>query len=95
MRKNFTEEQIISILKQQENGVPVKEIIRQHNITEQTFYRWKSKYGGMEVSDARKLKQLEDENSRLKQLVAELTLDKQALQWVVEKNQLSLPVKKK
>lgn len=95
MRKNFTEEQIISILKQQENGVPVKEIIRQHNITEQTFYRWKSKYGGMEVNDARKLKQLEDENSRLKQLVAELTLDKQALQWVIEKNEFSLPVKKK
>lgn len=95
MKKNFTEEQIINILKQQENGVPVKEIIRQHNITEQTFYRWKSKYGGMEASDARKLKQLEDENRRLKQLVAELTLDKQALQWVVEKNELSLPVKKK
>jgi len=95
MKKKFTEEQIIGILKQQENGVPVKEIIRQHNITEQTFYRWKSKFGGMEVSDAKKLKQLEDENRRLKQLVADLTLDKQALQWVVEKNALSLPVKKK
>lgn len=95
MKKNFSEEQIISILKQQENGIPVKEIIRQHNVTEQTFYRWKSKYGGMEASDARKLKQLEDENSRLKRLVAELTLDKQALQWVIEKNELSLPVKKK
>ena len=95
MKKSFTEEQIINILKQQENGVPVKEIIRHHNITEQTFYRWKSKYGGMEVSDARKLKQFEDENRRLKQLVAELTLDKQALQWVVEKHALSPPVKKK
>jgi len=95
MKKKFTEEQIIGILKQHEKGVPVKELIRQYNITEQTFYRWKSKYGGMEVSDARKLKQLEDENRRLKQLVADLTLDKQALQWVVEKNALSLPVKKK
>jgi len=95
MKKQFTEEQIINILKQQENGVPVKELIRQHNIAEQTFYRWKSKYGGMEVSEARKLKQLEDENRRLKQLVADLTLDKQALQWVIEKNELSLPVKKK
>lgn len=95
MKKKFTEEQIISILKQQENGVAVKEIIRQHNITEQTFYRWKSKFGGMEVSDAKKLKQLEDENRRLKQLVADLTLDKQALQWVVEKNALGLPGRKK
>lgn len=95
MKKKFTEEQIISILKQQENGVSVKEIIRQHNITEQTFYRWKSKFGGMEVSDAKKLKQLEDENRRLKQLVADLTLDKQALQWVVEKNALGLPGRKK
>ena len=95
MKKQFTEEQIINILKQQENGVPVKELIRQYNIAEQTFYRWKSKYGGMEVSEARKLKQLEEENRRLKQLVADLTLDKQALQWVIEKNELSLPVKKK
>lgn len=95
MKKNFTEEQIIGVLKQHESGVPVKELIRQHNITEQTFYRWKSKYGGMEVSEARRLKQLEDENRRLKELVANLTLDNQALKWVVEKNEFSLPVKKK
>lgn len=95
MNKRFTEERIISILKQQEGGVPIKEIIRQHNITEQTFYRWKSKYGGMEVNEAQRLKKLEDENSRLKQLVAELTLDNQALKWVVEKNSYSLPAKKK
>lgn len=95
MKKIFTEEQIINILKQHENGLPIKELIRLHNITEQTFYRWKSKYGGMEASDARKLRQVEDENRRLKQLVADLTLDKQALQWVIEKNELSLPVKKK
>ena len=95
MQKRFTEEQIISILKLQENGMPVKEIIRQHNISEQTFYRWKSKYGGMEVSEAKRLKQLEDENRRLKQIVADLTLDNHALKWVVEKNDLGLPVKKK
>jgi putative transposase len=64
----------------------VSDIIRQNNISEQTFYRWKSKYGGMEVAEARKLRQLEDENRRLKQLVAELTLDKQMLQHVIEKN---------
>ena len=86
MRKRFTEEQIISILKGHEKGVTVLEICRKHGIAEQTFYRWKSKYGGMEVSDAKKLKQLEDENRRLKQLVGELTLDNQALKWIVEKN---------
>lgn len=86
MKKRFTEEQIISILKQHEKGIKVADIIRQHNISEQTFYNWKSKYGGMEVSEARRLKQLEDENRRLKQIVADLTLDNQALKWVVEKN---------
>lgn len=86
MQKRFSEEQIIGILKQQERGIKVSDIIRQQNISEQTFYRWKSKYGGMEVAEARKLKQLEDENRRLKQLVAELTLDKQMLQHVIEKN---------
>lgn len=86
MQKRFSEEQIIGILKQQERGIKVSDIIRQHNISEQTFYRWKSKYGGMEVAEARKLRQLEDENRRLKQLVAELTLDKQMLQHVIEKN---------
>jgi putative transposase len=95
MQKRFTEEQIISILKFQENGMPVKEIIRQHNISEQTFYRWKSKYGGMEVSEAKRLRQLEEENRRLKHIVADLTLDNQGLRWIVEKNDLGLPVKKK
>lgn len=86
MQKRFSEEQIIGILKQQERGIKVSDIIRQNNISEQTFYRWKSKYGGTEVAEARKLRQLEDENRRLKQLVAELTLDKQMLQHVIEKN---------
>lgn len=82
----FTEEQIIGILKLHENGAKVSEIIRQHGISEQTFYRWKSKYGGMEISDAKRLKQLEDENRRLKQLVGELSLDNQALKYIIEKN---------
>lgn len=86
MKKRFTEEQIIGILKMQEGGMKVADIVRKHNISEQTFYRWKSKYGGMEVSEAKRLKKLEDENRRLKQLVADLTLDNQALKWVVEKN---------
>lgn len=95
MQKRFTEEQIIGILRMQESGVATKELIRQHNITEQTFYRWKSKYGGMDVSEAKRLKQLEDENRRLKQIVADLTLDNQALKWVVQKNEFSLPARKK
>ena len=73
MKKRFTEEQIIGILRSQEKGVTVLEICRKYGISEQTFYRWKSKFGGMEVSDAKKLRQLEDENRRLKQLVGELT----------------------
>lgn len=85
MKKRFTEEQIINILKAHESGLKLTDILRQHGISEQTFYRWKSKYGGLEVSDAKKLKQLEDENRRLKQLVGELTLDNQALKWVIEK----------
>ncbi len=84
--KRHTEEQIIRILKEQENGIKVQDIIRRHGIAEQTFYRWKSKYGGMELSEARQLKHLEDENRRLKQMVAELTLDNQALRSVLEKN---------
>ena len=73
--KRFTEEQIIKVLKQSEGGVATKELCRQHAITEQTFYRWKSKYGGMQLSDAKKLKALEIENSKLKRLVAEQALD--------------------
>lgn len=85
MKKRFTEEQIISILKSHEHGMKLVDILRQHGISEQTFYRWKSKYGGLEASDAKKLKQLEEENRRLKQLVGELSLDNQALKWVIEK----------
>jgi putative transposase len=81
-----TEEQIIAILKKAEKGVATPELCRQHGISEQTFYRWKARYGGLEVSDAKKLKQLEEENRKLKQVVAELTLDNRALKDVLGKN---------
>lgn len=83
--KRFTEEQIIKVLKQAETGVPTKELCRQHGISQGSFYKWKSKYGGMEVSDAKKLRGLEDENRRLKKLVADLSLDIQILKDVNSK----------
>ena len=83
--KRFTEEQIIGILKESEAGAKPREVCRRHGISEQTFYRWRSKYGGMDVREARRLKELERENHKLKQLVAELTLDKQALQEMLSK----------
>jgi putative transposase len=73
--KRFTEEQIIKILKQADSGVPTKELCRQHGVAMQSIYRWRAKYGDMDVSDAKKLKSLEDENRRLKKLVADLSLD--------------------
>lgn len=86
MRKSrFTEEQIIGFLKDVEKGVKAVDICRQQGITEQTFYRWKAKYGGMEVSDAQRLRQLEDENRRLKRIVADQTLDIVALKDVLSK----------
>ena len=81
----FTEEQISFALKQADTGTTVKEVIRKMGITEQTFYRWKKKYGGMLPSDLRKLRQLEEENRQLKKLVADLSLDKQMLQDVLSK----------
>ena len=84
MRKNrYSEEQIIRVLQQVESGEKVKDVIREHGISEQTYYRWKSKYGGMSVSDAKRLKQLESENGQLKKLVADLSLDVQALKEVL------------
>jgi putative transposase len=85
MKKKFSVEQIVSVLKQAEVGVPIAELIRKVGISEQTFYRWKSKYVGLEVDQIRQLKQLRDENTRLKQLVAELTLDKTMLQDVLRR----------
>jgi putative transposase len=84
-RKRYTEEQIISILKEHEAGVPVPELARRHGVAEQSIYRWRAKYGGMEVSDAKRLKELEEENRRLKRMVADLSLDKQMLEDVLSK----------
>ena len=78
-------EQIVGILKQAEVGVPVRELVRKEGISEQTFYRWKKQYVGLEIDQVRQLKQLQEENQRLKQLVAELTLDKTMLQDVLAK----------
>ena len=84
-RKRFSVEQITAVLKQAEVGVPVAELIRKAGISEQTFYRWKKQYAGLEVDQVRELKQLQEENSRLKRLVADLTLDKTMLQDVLSK----------
>ena len=86
MKKRFSEEQIIRILKEHEAGKKAADLVREHNISEQTFYRWKSKYGGMDVSEAKRLKQLEDEKRRLKELVADLTLDNHILKDIISKN---------
>jgi len=83
--KRFTEAQIIAVLKEAEVGAKTADLCRRHAVSEQTFYRWKARYGGLEVSDLRRLRQLEDENSRLKRLVADLTLDNQALKELVRK----------
>jgi putative transposase len=79
-RKRFTDQQIAFALRQVEGGVPVKEVCRKLQISEQTFYRWKRKFGGLGVAEVRRMKQLEDEVRRLKQLVADLSLDKAMLQ---------------
>jgi len=77
-RTRYSEEQIIKILKEAEAGRAVKEIVREYGIAEGTFYRWKAKYGGMEVNEAKRLRELEAENRKLKQLVADLSLDNRA-----------------
>ena len=84
-KKRFSEEQIIRILKEGEALGNVREACRQHNVTEQTYYRWRNKFGGMEVSEAKRLKGLEKENSELKKVVSELTLDNRMLKDVVSK----------
>jgi len=84
-KKRLSVEQIVAVLKEAELGTPVADLIRKVGISEQTFYRWKKVYGGLEPSQARKLKQLEEENAKLKRLVADLSLDKIMLQDVVTK----------
>jgi putative transposase len=84
-RKRYSVEQIVAILKQAELGLPVADLIRQVGISEQTFYRWKKQYAGLQSDQVRELKQVTDENARLKKLVAELSLDKAVLQDVLAK----------
>ena len=85
MKKRFNEAQIIGVLQEQEAGSKVADLCRRHGISEATFYNWKSKYGGMTVSEAKRLRALEDENRRLKKLVADLMLDKDILQDTLSK----------
>ena len=87
-RKRFTEEQIIAVLREHEAGAKTADLARKHGISEATLYNWKAKYGGMDVSEAQEVKQLREENARLKKLVADLSLDKDMLQSVMRKNSL-------
>ncbi len=84
-KKRFTEEQIAFTLRQAEAGTPVEDICRKLGVSEATFYRWKKKFGGMGIAELRRLRQLEEENQKLKQLVADLSLDKKMLQDVLSK----------
>lgn len=84
-RNRFTEEQIIGILKEQEAGVPVADLCRKHGVSNASIYKWKAKYGGMDISEAKRLKALEDENARLKRLLADAMLDNSALKDLLGK----------
>ena len=86
MKQRFSESQILSVLKEAESGIKVSDICRKQGICEGTFFRWKSKYGGMEISDVRRMKELEIENNRLKRLVAQYALENEAMREVLKKN---------
>jgi putative transposase len=85
MKKRFTESQIVSAIKKQESGMAVKDICREIGISDATFYNWKAKYGGMEASDVKRLKELEAENAQLKSMYAEACIDNRALKNLIEK----------
>ena len=85
MSKRLTESQIVSILKEAEAGMPIKDICRTYNIGNSTFYKWREKYGGMEASDVKRLKELEEENRRLKQMYADLSLKSQMQEDIIKK----------
>ena len=86
MKRRFSDEKIICILKEHEAGVTAKELCRKHGMSDAMFYKWKAKFSGMDISEARRLRDLEDENRKLKRLVADLSLDKMALEEVLKKN---------
>jgi putative transposase len=85
MSKRLTESQIVAILKEAESGIPLPELCRRHGIGQSTFYKWRSKYGGMEASDVRRLKELEEENRRLKQMYADLSLKSRMQEEIIKK----------
>ena len=91
-RSRFSDEQIIAIVKEQEAGMATAEVCRRHGISSATFYKWKAKYGGLEVSEAKRLRSLEDENAKLKRLLAEAMLDIAVLKDISAKNVWSAPV---
>jgi len=86
MKKRYTEEQIVNILKEGQAGMKTEDLCRKYNVSTNTFYNWRQKFSGMEVSDVKRLRALEDENRRLKHIVADLTLDNQALKAINSKN---------
>jgi len=90
-RNRFTDEQIIGILREHEAGTPVSELCRKHGVSDASIYKWKAKFGGMDVSEAKRLKTLEDENTKLKRLLADAMLDNAALKDLLGKNVWSAP----
>lgn len=85
MKKRFSEEQIIGFLKEADAGMPIKELCRKHGFSDASYYKWKAKFGGMEISDAKRLKALEEENNKLKRLLADSMLDNAALKDIVSR----------